>query len=759
MANRQAIGTLHFGRCELRCDARELLLDGELRHVEPRVFDLLAYLVQHHERAVTRSELLAHVWPTEHVSETVVAHSIMKARRAIGDDQKGTRQIKTLHRTGYRFVGAVGRTEAKAPVREARRKAATSIAVLPFQNRSGDTALVWVELGLPALVNRTLEAQPGLSVLPLLDVAAAVREAAVQGATATSAGVQRRLGADAVLAFEVLADGDQPYLSWTVHRSGGPARTGTVGGQALTDLAIQCAQGLARELAAAEAPPRVWPFDGETFLAEAFARGMQAVAEQRFQVALNYLQICVDAEPHPLEVDVEYVARLAATGHPGTPDHAAKALERAADAGDASARERILIALSVYFYYEGDHARARAATDTALGSGGTGGTPSFGMATLLLRRAELAIGDRDFELGRRLVDDTFEVARQIGAERVVAQALSRRATLEQLCGRHEPALRDLENAVALCRERGRGADLAFALIRWALVLRDVGELHKALPLLDEGVRCSVESGLPMRAAHALGAQVAMASQAGLTDTARAACARLRERRIVASPAGPALLRFAEAWMAWRVGQVDAALEHLEAVGTRLRQFPHFWITRAFSVSVGLAIEARRFSTAQGLIDELKTHPRYPSDRGLQGISLFHAGALAHAERRRDDAWRLLRKCLDVAPNGVVRAHACMSALWLTSEDRRDEPGVSSWLAEIEPWTRGQANGLAVLARHRYGQGDFAGAVEAQSQVIDGWPEDEVSPLQHTLLAAYRQALATGDPIPIEPAELLPTLRF
>lgn len=759
---RQQAETLHFGRCELHYDARELRLDGELQHVEPRVFDLLAYLVQHHERVVTRDELLVHVWPTEHVSETVVAHCIMKARRAIGDGDSDVRQIKTLHRSGYRYVGEVRRAGAE-PTQRAARSGALSVAVLPFRNSSGDAALVWVELGLPTLVIRTLEAQPGLNVLPLLDVAAAAaREAGANGSAASlAAGVQRRLGADAVLEFEVLADGGEPYLSFSTHRGSGAPSSATSRGRSLTDLAVACAQQLARELAAAESPPLAWPFDGDAFLAEAFARGMQALARQRFQVALNYLQICVDAEPHPLEVDVEYVARLAAVAHPSTPDHAARALERAARAGDAVARRRVQVALSAYYYYDGEHDLARAATDAALASFDEGATSNADEhATLLLRRIELALGDRDFDMGQRLVGRVLAIATRLGADRLTAQALSRRAILDQLCGRHDRALRDLDRACAISRERAlRSADLALALIRKAVVLRDGGELAQALPLIDEGVARAQDAGLPMRGAHALAIQVVMASEAGLAERAQRACEGLRERRIVASPAGVALLHISQAWMAWRNGELERALEHLDAGNERLRKFPYYWFGHALGVNIGVAIEAGRFGRAGELIGELRAHQRFAGDLWLQGAERFYGAALAHAEGRRDEARRGMREAIELSPSGIVRAHACMSAIWLASEDGRLDAEMRGRLQEIEPWARGRFCGLVVLARYRCACGDFEGAVAAQSQAIDAGPAQEIGEADKALLAAYQAALAAGRSLSIEPVKLLPTLRF
>ena len=60
---------VRFGRCELRFETHELFVDGALQRLEPRVFDVLAHLVHHPDRVISRDELLKQVWNTEFISE------------------------------------------------------------------------------------------------------------------------------------------------------------------------------------------------------------------------------------------------------------------------------------------------------------------------------------------------------------------------------------------------------------------------------------------------------------------------------------------------------------------------------------------------------------------------------------------------------------------------------------------------------------------------------------------------------------------
>ncbi|MFQ5697401.1 MAG: AAA family ATPase [Myxococcota bacterium] len=97
----------HFGSFDLDLHLFELRSEGAPLPVQPKVLDLLAYLVLHRERVVSKQELLERVWPEEVVSEAALTHAIMEARRALSDDGSTQRWIQTVRRRGYRFVGDV----------------------------------------------------------------------------------------------------------------------------------------------------------------------------------------------------------------------------------------------------------------------------------------------------------------------------------------------------------------------------------------------------------------------------------------------------------------------------------------------------------------------------------------------------------------------------------------------------------------------------------------------------------------------------
>src|SRR5262245_32903329 len=96
-----------FDDCELDTDRFELRRGGEPVAVEPQVFEVLRYLVEHRDRLVTKNDLLDNVWGDRFVSESALTSRIKDARRAVGDDGTHQRVIRTVHGRGYRFVATV----------------------------------------------------------------------------------------------------------------------------------------------------------------------------------------------------------------------------------------------------------------------------------------------------------------------------------------------------------------------------------------------------------------------------------------------------------------------------------------------------------------------------------------------------------------------------------------------------------------------------------------------------------------------------
>lgn len=139
-----------FEGFELDSARFELKFEGTPVHVEPQVLSLLILLAENHERMVSKDEVIDKIWDGRIVSESAVAARIMAARKAIGDDGRDQRLIRTIHGRGFRFVGEFTDTgdpalvlpvllqpdaapaDAGSPALRTARDGRPSIAVLPF---------------------------------------------------------------------------------------------------------------------------------------------------------------------------------------------------------------------------------------------------------------------------------------------------------------------------------------------------------------------------------------------------------------------------------------------------------------------------------------------------------------------------------------------------------------------------------------------------------------------------------------------------
>lgn len=145
-----------FNNFTLDTDLRELRSKARLVSVEPQVFDLLVYLLENREHVVSKGDIITAVWKGRAISDSALDSRINAARKAVGDDGKTQKLIRTIVRKGLRFVGAVRVDPAKsAPpqVTEVRSERDGSdryhgggtmgpkrptIVVLPFTNMGAD---------------------------------------------------------------------------------------------------------------------------------------------------------------------------------------------------------------------------------------------------------------------------------------------------------------------------------------------------------------------------------------------------------------------------------------------------------------------------------------------------------------------------------------------------------------------------------------------------------------------------------------------
>src|SRR5215207_3606007 len=139
-----------FGAFVVDGGAYRLLRDGENVPLSPKIIDLLLFLAARPSVLVSKDELFRALWPDVAVTDNALTQAVSELRQALGDDPGSPKFVQTVARRGYRFIAPVeavvsaasGTSPAPAP--EPAPPPAPTVAVLDFDNVSGDASLAWL---------------------------------------------------------------------------------------------------------------------------------------------------------------------------------------------------------------------------------------------------------------------------------------------------------------------------------------------------------------------------------------------------------------------------------------------------------------------------------------------------------------------------------------------------------------------------------------------------------------------------------------
>jgi TolB-like protein len=131
-----------FGRYRLDLGQRRLLRDEKPVKLGSRAMDILCVLASAEGRDVSKDELMARVWPGTVVEENNLHVHVSALRKALDEESNGQSCLVMVPGRGYRLIG-LGHARQPGPNSLVDgpglpRPDKPSIAVLPFQNLSGD---------------------------------------------------------------------------------------------------------------------------------------------------------------------------------------------------------------------------------------------------------------------------------------------------------------------------------------------------------------------------------------------------------------------------------------------------------------------------------------------------------------------------------------------------------------------------------------------------------------------------------------------
>lgn len=336
---------------------RRLTRHGESVDVEDRAFDLVVLLLQHHERALDRQEVIAEIWNKRPVSDATLRQLVYKARRAVGDDGNHQAVISTLYGRSLQWIAPV---EMVLPADEERResepgpaldsaaggtspvavpiavpvvaavrwkiwagvavvllagagawtgmrvmhgKAATAthasprVAIMPIQNATGDASYDWVGNGLPGLLGGLMGQGGDIDVVDVSAVASAAGSKPTQGRSQAQQ-VRFVTGSDILVSGRLRKLSAKIYeLDLRVAPASGAAADIVLSGAQPAQLAVDVAPRIRAQMGLGKPRAVVGQLPHDPLLAEVFARGIDLQARGKIADSISYFKLCVAQAP------------------------------------------------------------------------------------------------------------------------------------------------------------------------------------------------------------------------------------------------------------------------------------------------------------------------------------------------------------------------------------------------------------------------------------------------------------------------------
>ncbi len=84
------------------------LVRGDSRvKIDPKIMDVLVHLAERAGQVVLKEDVIEKVWEGAFVTDEVLTNAVWELRKALGDDAKDPRYIRTVPRKGYRLIAPV----------------------------------------------------------------------------------------------------------------------------------------------------------------------------------------------------------------------------------------------------------------------------------------------------------------------------------------------------------------------------------------------------------------------------------------------------------------------------------------------------------------------------------------------------------------------------------------------------------------------------------------------------------------------------
>ena len=521
-----------FADVEIDLGAREIRREGARVDVEAKVFDLIELLLLARGRALTKTELVSALWGGRPVTDAALSQQLRKARRALGDDGDAQRVIRTVHGRGLLWVAEIVEVDeaaeapqvpllANAQVAQARPRtrrwlfavaavalllvagvlalrfpiraavdpnAPPRIAVLPVADATGETDLAWTGAGLMGLMSSLIEQSGGLEVVSAQNVQAALGSSREPDVAA----LRSALGATHFVKSALHHVGPIYELDLTLVAAGAAERHEVLHGSAPAPLAVDAVARIRRWLDLSPLPDTRASGIASPFLAEAYARGLDAQLHGDHAGAKKYFEICLDHDPGLAWPRLGLAVSQAASGEAAKADaNAAQVVDAARERND---RELLVPALrerASAAYHGGDLDGAEVFLDEAMKNVSAADQP-LATSALLVARASIEDDRGDFANARTHFEEALKLARATGDRRSEANVLANLDSIDNGAGDAAGAAKRLRDALDAARAAGDAYLEGSILGNLGATEANQGHLLDAAALLKQGLALARE---------------------------------------------------------------------------------------------------------------------------------------------------------------------------------------------------------------------------------------------------------------------------
>jgi DNA-binding winged helix-turn-helix (wHTH) protein len=650
----------HFDNCVIRSDTRELLRDGVAQKIERRSFDLIVYLLKLEGRVASKDELLEHVWGNRYVSDSVIAQSIMKVRKALGISGKEAGPIKTIHRVGYRFTGEVRQAKSPAEV-SGRGNGPPRILWLPTECPSTQAGLSWVRYGLISVASHILESQ-GVSTFP---VGEAIRlYESIESENPAQAIAARLLAQDAevgVVGSRLSAVHDHYLLEWQFHIDG-QRQASSVVGESPAEMALMVAQEIALSVRVRSAQS-IPGEPGARFWEELHHLLSLAQAMHQMDRMTPLLVRCAELALCSSRVMAELLWVLARRTDPSTPGLADRLIQRARQSGEVVHEGWAQLCLSCFHLYAHRPDRARQQVGEGLALMRRHAGESLLPRALLLASDVLANLDEHTEAHALLQEaDQLIALHPVGnlASNVQLQRCELACLEMEIAAQGQP----FASALASAQRLGFQASVAWLQAFCGLRCCALGDFDLSRRHLDASLVAGEQSGETRVHIYALLQLGSFLARIGDERGLEQCLARLSDPALREAPLGTASWRWLRARHLLLNGHAADALLLAEQAMGELSDLGLWWPEDGWIFVAQVALKSGNRAAAQHMLARLDQRRHRPPLAARRATLLAVQGMLAYFDGEHTRALALIQQAHELGRHTLMAQVLMLGLVWL-----------------------------------------------------------------------------------------------